>query len=140
MVNVLLFIPIARNVSDSDLLLTNTIEKNKKENTKRAKATFLITAIMVLLWTFAILHGMFQSIALQYVYLVLIPVLGVVVCVLNIIRNEDAKKVWLSFFVCCDGEDKESDVPELVKLRPKTNMDSTDNEAKRGTCSKLTSF
>ncbi|XP_066914529.1 adhesion G-protein coupled receptor G4-like [Clytia hemisphaerica] len=130
-VNVLLFIPIVRNMGDSDLLLTNTIEKNKKENTKRAKATFLITAIMVLLWTFAILHGMFQLVALQFIYLALIPVLGVLVCVLNIIRNEDAKKVWLKIFVCCDGDEKESDVPELVKLRPKANLNSTDNEAKR---------
>ena len=128
----IMFVPIFKNMSLSDSLLANNFEIRKKENTKRAKATFVVNLLFALLWMVALLHGVFQLKLLRFAYCALIPVLGLVVCVAHIRRSNEAKKAWGKIFFCCKTEEESSE-PELVKLRQHNSLlDSEEKDAKRG--------
>lgn len=131
-VHFILFIPIFKNMKQSDLL-PNSFENRREENSGRAKATFLVDLLMTSLWSIALIHAYLQLELLRFVYCAFIPVLGLAVCISHIVRSKDAREVWGRVFFCCAEKTKASDVPELVKMRQKQNLiSSEESEAKRG--------
>ena len=130
----IIFIPIFKNVKQTDDLLPNTFENRREEISGRAKATFIVNLLMTSLWIIALIHAYLQLQLLRFVYCALIPVLGLSVCIAHIVRSKDAQEAWGRVFFCCAGKSKPSDVPELVKMRQKQNLISAEeSETKRGT-------
>ena len=120
-------------MKQSDNLLPNSFENRKEENTKRAKATFAVDLLMSSAWLVAVLHFFVKLELLRFVYCAFIPVLGLAVCIAHILRSKEAREAWGKVFFCCARNSKQSDVPELVKLRQKQNlMSAEESEAKRG--------
>lgn len=130
-----LFIPILKNMKQSDNLLPNSLENRREKNSDRAKATFIVDLLMTSLWSIALIHAYLRLELLRLVYCAFIPVLGLSVCIAHIVQSKDAREAWGKVFFCCMRKSKPSDVPELVKMRQKQNLISAEeSEAKRGIC------
>ena len=129
-----IFIPIFKNIIHSEELIKDTIENRKNQNARRAKSTVIVTAFLAVVWLMAVLAGVLNIRVLYYVFYALIPVLGVLVLVLYVLKNATAKEGWSEIIPCCNFKSETNNsAPEMVKLRSKKNLlDSSENENKRG--------
>lgn len=120
-VNFLIFWPIFKNIIHTEELIKDTIENRKCKNSRRAKFTIIVDISWTIVWVVAVLAYGLQVDVLIYVFHALTPIFGVLVCVVHVVLNKEAKKGWKEMFRCCcccsqkNGASRDEEMVQLKK-------------------------
>lgn len=131
-INFAIFLPIFKNIIHSEEIIKDSIENRKCENSIRAKVTLVVDLSWTTVWICGVLAYSFHMEFLIYIVHVLTPLFAILVFVMYVLLNKEAKKGWREMTHCGvpKNEGREDEMVQLKK-HSKRLLDDVDSRQRK---------